>query len=79
LTTEIAAPLAMASAASSAPFSSCRTAINAEASRTASTLASGTPAAGFALAAFGLRLRAPIRDQLVNQALAWGHVGEQAT
>jgi hypothetical protein len=52
-------------------------AINAEASRTAATSASGTPV-GLALATFSPRFRAPIRDQLVNQALVWGHIGEQA-
>lgn len=35
-------------------------------------------ATGLALATFSPRFRAPIRDQLVNQALAWGHVSEQA-
>jgi len=36
-------------------------------------------ATGLALATFSPRFRAPIRDQLVNQALARSHVGEQAT
>lgn len=29
-------------------------------------------------AALSLRFPAPIRDQLINQALTWGHVGKQA-
>jgi hypothetical protein len=51
--------------------------MNAKAGRTAATSASGTPD-GLALATFSPRFGAPVRDQLVNQALARGHVSEQA-
>jgi hypothetical protein len=76
LATLIAAPLAIASMTISAPSSSWRTAINAEASRTAAASVSGTALGGLALATFGLRFGAPIRDQLVNQAPIRSHVRE---
>ena len=80
LTTLIAAPCAIASTTAGAPSSWRRTASSADASSAAVTSsAPGTAVTGFlVLSVFGCCFGAPVGDQLVNQAAAGRHIGEQA-